>query len=129
MQQLWQKWKLLLPKRRSCTSYIKSTSEGIVELQKDPDHLKHLDDVTKEYSSLTLRNLAIAYKEISFEEFNNFMASKMNTDHLNYEVEQTGFTLVAIAAINDALRNGVPQSVNLCRMSSSMCQSYNNNQL
>ena len=100
---------------RSCTSYLKSTGEGIVELQKDPDHLKHLDDVTKEYSSLTLRNLAIAYKEISFEEFNNFMASKMNTDHLNYEVEQTGFTLVGIAAINDALRNGVPQSVDLCR--------------
>ena len=100
---------------RACTSYLKSTGEGIVELQKDPDHLKHLDDVTKEYSSLTLRNLAIAYKEISFEEFNNFMASKMNTDHLNYEVEQTGFTLVGIAAINDALRNGVPQSVDLCR--------------
>jgi Ca2+ transporting ATPase len=39
----------------------------------------------------------------------------MNTDHLNYEVEQTGFTLVGIAAINDALRNGVPQSVDLCR--------------
>ena len=97
---------------------------GIVELQKDPDHLKHLDDVTKEYSSLTLRNLAIAYKEISFEEFNNFMASKMNTDHLNYEVEQTGFTLVGIAAINDALRNGTSK----CRfMSSSMCQSYNDN--
>jgi len=43
------------------------------------------------------------------------MASKLNTDHLNYEVEQTGFTLVGIAAINDALRNGVPQSVDLCR--------------
>ena len=64
---------------------------------------------------MTLRNLAIAYKEITFEEFNNFMASKMNTDHLNYEVEQTGFTLVGIAAINDALRPGVPQSVDLCR--------------
>ena len=100
---------------KACTSYLKSTGEGIVELQKDPDHLKHLDDVTKEYSSLTLRNLAIAYKEITFEEFNNFMASKMNTDHLNYEVEQTGFTLVGIAAINDALRPGVPQSVDLCR--------------
>ena len=25
---------------RACTSYLKSTGEGIVELQKDPDHLK-----------------------------------------------------------------------------------------
>ena len=100
---------------KSCTSYLKTTGEGIVELQKDPNHLKQLDDITKEYSNLTLRNLAIAFKEISFEEFNNFMASKMNTDHLNYEVEQTGFTLIGIAAINDALRPGVPQSVDMCR--------------
>ena len=100
---------------KSCTSYLKSTGEGIVELQKDPNHLSVLDEITKEYSNLTLRNLAIAFKEISFEEFNNFMASKMNTDHLNYEIEQTGFTLIGVAAINDALRPGVPQSVDLCR--------------
>ena len=99
----------------SCTSYLKSNGEGIVEMQKDPSHLQRLDDITKEYSNLTLRNLAIAFKEISYEEFNNFMASKMNTDHLNYEIEKTGFTLIGIAAINDALRPGVPQSVDLCR--------------
>ena len=52
---------------KSCTSYLKTTGEGIVELQKDPNHLKQLDDITKEYSNLTLRNLAIAFKEISFE--------------------------------------------------------------
>ena len=39
----------------------------------------------------------------------------MNTDHLSYEIEKTGFTLIGIAAINDALRPGVPQSVDLCR--------------
>jgi len=99
----------------SCTSYLKSNGEGIVEMQKDPSHLQRLDDITKEYSNLTLRNLAIAFKEISYEEFNNFMASKMSTDHLNYEIEKTGFTLIGIAAINDALRPGVPQSVDLCR--------------
>ena len=100
---------------RSCTSYLKPTGEGIVQLQKDDEHLKVLDNITKEYSNLTLRNLAIAMKEISEEEFNNFMSTKMNTDHLNYEIEQTGFTLIGIAAINDALRPGVPQSVDLCR--------------
>ena len=100
---------------RSCTSYLKPNGEGIVEFQKDDEHFKTLDDVTKDYSSLTLRNLAIAYKEISKEEFDDFMASKMNTDHLNYGIEQTGFTLIGIAAINDALRPGVPESVDLCR--------------
>ena len=100
---------------KSCTSYLKPNGDGVIEFQKDDEHYKTLDDVTKDYSSLTLRNLAIAYKEISKEEFDNFMASKMNTDHLNYEVEQTGFTLIGIAAINDALRPGVPQSVELCR--------------
>ena len=100
---------------RSCTNYLKPTGDGVVELKKDDEHLKTLDDVTKDYSLLTLRNLAIAQKEISPEEFNNFMSTKMNTDHLNYEIEQTGFTLIGIAAINDALRPGVPQSVDLCR--------------
>ena len=100
---------------KSCTSYLKPNGEGIVEFQKDDEHFKTLDDVTKDYSSLTLRNLAIAYKEISKEEFDDFMASKMNTDHLNYGIEQTGFTLIGIAAINDALRPGVPESVDLCR--------------
>ena len=99
---------------KSCTSYLKSTGEGIVEFSKDQGHQQHLIEITKEYSNLTLRNLAIAFKEISLEEFNNFMQTKMNTDHLNYEVEQTGFTLIGIAAINDALRQGVPQSVYLC---------------
>ena len=87
---------------------MKSTGEGIVEFSKDQGHQQHLIEITKEYSNLTLRNLAIAFKEISLEEFNNFMQTKMNTDHLNYEVEQTGFTLIGIAAINDALRQGVP---------------------
>ena len=100
---------------KSCTSYLKPNGDGVVEFQKDDEHYKTLDDVTKDYSNLTLRNLAIAYKEISKEEFDNFMASKMNTDHLNYGIEQTGFTLIGIAAINDALRLGVPQSVELCR--------------
>jgi len=100
---------------RSCTSYLKPNGDGIIELKKDDQHLKTLDDITKDYSLLTLRNLAIAQKEVSQEEFNNFMSTKMNTDHLNYEIEQTGFTLIGIAAINDALRPGVPLSVELCR--------------
>ena len=36
------------------------------------DDLRRLDDVTKEFSSLTLRNLAIAMKEISASDIENF---------------------------------------------------------
>ena len=50
----------------------------------------------------------------------------MNTNHLNYdlnyEIEKSGFTLVGITAINDALRPGVPTSVALCH--SAFCKSY-----
>ena len=101
---------------KSCTSYLKPTGEGVIEFTKDDEHYKALDNTTKDYSNLTLRNLAIAYKEISKEEFDNFISTKMNTDHLNYGIEQNGFTLIGIAAINDALRQGVPQSVELCRL-------------
>ena len=100
----------------SCINYLKPNGDGVIQL--GDDDLKRLDDVTKEFSSLTLRNLAIAMKEISSSDFNNFQSSKMKTDHLNYEVEKTGFTLIGIAAINDALRPGVPLSVGLCHSAS-----------
>ena len=96
----------------SCSHFLRPNGDGVNELREDD--LRRLDDITKEFSSLTLRNLAIAMKEISASEFNNFQSSKMNTDHLNYEVEKSGFTLIGIAAINDALRPGVPTSVALC---------------
>ena len=99
----------------ACVSYLKPTGDSIVEFQKDPTHKQRLDEVTRDFSNQTLRNLAIAYKEVSKDEFNNFMNTKMNTDHLNYEIEKTGFTLIGIAAINDALRQGVPESVDKCR--------------
>ena len=63
---------------------------------------------------MTLRTLAIAYKAISENEYNAFRNSKMATDHLNYEIEKDGFILIAVAAINDALRPGVARSVALC---------------
>ena len=53
-------------------------------------------------------------KEISASEFKNFQSSKMNTDHLNYEIEKSGFTLIGTAVFNDELRPGVPTSVVLC---------------
>ena len=100
---------------RACVNYLKPNGDGVVEFKNDPSHSKRLDDVTRDFSSQSLRNLAVAFKEISMDEFNNFMNTKINTDHLSYEIEKTGFTLVGIAAINDALRAGVPKSVDLCR--------------
>ncbi len=96
----------------ACNTYLRPNGDGIVNIR--DDDLRRIDDVTKEFSSLTLRNLAIAMKEISASEIDNFNKTKMNTDHLNYEIEKSGFTLIGIAAINDALRPGVPTSVALC---------------
>ena len=96
----------------ACSHYLRPSGDGINKL--DQDELRKLDDVTKIFSNLTLRNLAIAMKEISASEFNNFQNSKMNIDHLNYKIEKSGFILIGIAAINDVLRPGVPRSVAQC---------------
>ena len=96
----------------SCKYYLKPNGEQLANI--DEGFKKKYEEVTEEYSLLTLRNLAIAMKEITSSEFNNFMASKMNSDNMNYEIEEKGFTLIGVAAINDALRPGVPRSVALC---------------
>ena len=84
---------------KACTGYLKYNGEEIIDIQKDPNYLKSLEEVIKEYSNLALRSIAISYKEISIEEVNKMMESKINTLNRNYEIEQTGFTLVGIAAI------------------------------
>ena len=96
----------------ACSHYLRPNGDGINELR--PEDIRRLDDATKEYSSLTLRNIAIAMKEISVSEFNNFQSSKMNTNHLNFEKEKSVFTLIGIWAINEHLRSGVPTSLSLC---------------
>jgi len=96
----------------SCNNYLKPTGDSVAQITNA--ELKKFDEMTKKFSSLTLRNLAIAMKEVSFEEVKAYKESKANTSHLNYEIEKENFTLIAIAAINDALRPGVPKSVALC---------------
>ena len=96
----------------SCKTYLKSTGDSISEITNV--ELQKYDEMTKKFSSLTLRNLAIAMKEISFDEIREYKTSKVSTSDLNYEIEKENFTLIGIAAINDALRPGVPHSVALC---------------
>ena len=96
----------------SCSHYLKHTGDSTAEITNT--EVKKFDEVTKKFSSLTLRNLAIAMKEVSFDEVKAYRESKDSTSHLNYEIEKENFTLIGIAAINDALRAGVPQSVALC---------------
>ena len=96
----------------SCKDYLKPTGDSVAQITNV--ELKKFDEITKKFSSLTLRNLAIAMKEVSFDEIKAYKESKANTSHLNYEIEKENFTLIGIAAINDALRAGVPQSVALC---------------
>ena len=96
----------------SCSYFLKPNGEGLGRIAEEDRH--KLDDVTRKYSELTLRNLAIAMKEITAEELENFRQQKEKVSHCDYDIEKRGFTLVGIAAINDALRPGVPHSMELC---------------
>ena len=96
----------------TCENYLKPNGDGVVQLNENEK--KKFDNITKKFSELTLRNLAIAFKEITLDEIRNHKEMKLKMEHTNYEIEKSGFTLIGIAAINDALRPGVPQSVDLC---------------
>ena len=96
----------------SCEYYLKPNGDGVNQISNND--IKRFKDMTTKFSSLTLRNLAIAYKEVTLDEIKEFKESKAITSHLNYAIEQRNFTLVGIAAIQDALRPGVPASVALC---------------
>ena len=96
----------------TCENYLKPNGDGVVQLNENEK--KKFDNITKKFSELTLRNLAIAFKEITLDEIRNHKEMKLKMDHTSYEIEKSGFTLIGIAAINDALRPGVPQSVELC---------------
>ena len=97
----------------ACKYYLRSNGD-VVEPIKQDDNVK-LRNIVRKYSSLTLRNLAIAFKEISENDFNTLQNSKMTTSHLNYEIEKDNFVLIAVAALNDTLRPGVARSVALCQ--------------
>lgn len=100
---------------KACTNYLEYNGEEIIDIQKDPNYLKSLEEVIKEYSNLALRSIAISYKEISIEEVNQIMESKINTLNPNYDIEQTGFTLIGVAALEEFIKPGIPQSINFCR--------------
>jgi len=96
----------------NCANYLRSNGNGVNQLNEN--ELKKFDSITKKFSEMTLRNLAIAFKEITLDEIKQHKELKSRTDHTNYEIEKNNFTLIGIAAINDALRPGVPKSVELC---------------
>jgi Ca2+ transporting ATPase len=68
----------------------------------DEDKLNILKQVDK-YGDLTLRTLAICYKEITEEEFSS-----------DVKVDESGLTIVAIVGIRDSLREGVSEAVQKC---------------
>ena len=101
---------------KSCSSYLKPNGIDIIKINNDnnSEYINILNKVIDEYSNLGFRKIAIAMKEISLEEFNNFIESKNNDSNSNeYEIEKAGFNLIGIAAINDNLRPGVAQSIDI----------------
>lgn len=97
---------------KCCSSYLRPNGESLVALGKQD--LAKFETVCAKYSERTLRNLAVAFKEVTPQEVDAFVSSKDAASHLTYEIERSNFSLVAIAAVNDALRPGVRSAVAKC---------------
>ena len=98
---------------KACKYYLNQNGD-VIEQIKQEDKIK-LDNIIRKYSSLTLTNIVIAYKEITENDFITFCNSKQNANDLNYEIEKDNFVLIAIAAISDTLRPGVSRTLALCQ--------------
>ena len=66
----------------------------------------------KNYGEQSLRNICVAYKDISLAQYN---AWKVIDEEGNYEIEKEEFVFVCIAAIKDSLREGVENAVKVCQ--------------
>jgi Ca2+ transporting ATPase len=67
----------------------------------------------KSFNDESLRTIAIAYKDITKEQFDNFESSERDADGV-YTFEKSEFILVGMAGIKDTLKKGVPQAVLNC---------------
>jgi Ca2+ transporting ATPase len=65
------------------------------------------------YASQTLTTIGIAYKDLTKEEFDNFDDYEKDKDGIS-TLEISGFVLIAIAGIEDKLKDGVPEAVIKC---------------
>jgi P-type Ca2+ transporter type 2B len=100
----------------SCSHYI---NEKGVSLPLINNHIDFVNDICSNFSDQTHRCIALAYKELPSlpSNFKETVPQKSEDVTVEYEIEQKGFTLIGIIAINDNLKPNVPESIEICNKS------------
>ena len=76
------------------------------------EKLKELSETLKIYAKQCLRNLILAYKDVSNEEA---MSYDDTDEHGNKEIEKGDFIFLGIVGIKDPLKEGVDEAVKKCQ--------------
>ena len=95
--------------RESCTTYL-DINDGTVK----PIGEKEMEETTntiKKFNQGMLRSLYVSYRDISEDEFNNYLQKDSNDKY----IDQHDMTFVCIVGIRDGLRNGVQEAVLKCK--------------
>lgn len=96
---------------KSCTSYLNEDGE---KLDLHDDIKSSLNGTINDYAKLSLRTIAIAYKDLIPGEGGPRHA-EMDIEHTELAVvEVNGFTLIGILGIRDIIRPEVPDAVMKC---------------
>jgi len=74
--------------------------------------INKLTEIIKTYDTNSLRSIALCYKDLSTEASQKW---KEQTTDGQYQIEQTDFTFIGVAAIKDTLKVNVKESVQNCR--------------
>ena len=101
-----------------CCSHLfkRDTMEKVNKTDLDDGRIK--SEIEK-YAKKSYRCIALAYKDISASEAENFLNKVEITldggeKKSIYTIEQSDFTLLCIAGIKDTLRDGVPEAIQQC---------------
>lgn len=111
--------------------YIKGADSMIIprlkfDIDEDGDMQKLTEDHIHKFATEGLRVLIVAFKEISKDDYKNFMAkydkirsskSKTREEEMLklYDNMETKFNLIGCTAIEDKLQDGVPETIGLLR--------------
>ena len=93
---------------RSCVSYL-NQSRNKVDLS--DSIARTMKDAINKYENRCFRCIALAYKDISESDYENYIKNVNN----KADIEESGFTLIGIAAIQDCLKVGIKEAVINCR--------------
>jgi len=95
----------------SCTSFLNENGQKVPI--NDGNRNSFLDTINN-YASQSLRTISFAYKDLKANEGGPEHDNIQEGDCL-YDIEKTGYTLIAIIGIRDVIREEVPEAVMTCQ--------------